>query len=110
MRAFISKFHAVTGTFRRLGKQPVFDWYFSLGAFFSLLALVATVCVIGYVRLGYSDVPIPTAESDSGAIVNFSIESMERTLGSMNDRRRNAGIVPESVLVDPSLGRRPFAK
>jgi hypothetical protein len=102
MHTLTSKFHAVAGSFRRLGRQPVFDWYFSLGAFFALLALVAAVCVIGYVRLGYADVPIPTAEGDSGAVVNFSVESMDRTLGSMKDRRQNAETVPASVLVDPS--------
>lgn len=103
MHTLTSKFHAFTGSFRRLGRQPVFDWYFSLGAFFTLLALVATVCVIGYVRLGYADVPIPTSEGDSGVIVNFSVESMDATLNSMKDRRLNAGAVPASVLVDPSL-------
>jgi hypothetical protein len=103
MHTITSKFHAVAGTFRRLGRQPVFDWYFSLGAFFVLLALVATVCVIGYVRLGYADVSIPTAEGDSGAIINFSVESIDETLGSLKERALNAGAMPASVLVDPSL-------
>ncbi len=103
MNQLTSKIHAVTGTFRRLGKQPVFDWYFSLGGFFVLLTLVAVVCVIGYFRLGYADVPIPTAESTSGSVVNFSVDSIDKALDSLGERRRNAGTVPASVLIDPSL-------
>jgi hypothetical protein len=102
MHKLTSKIHAVTGAFRRLGRQPVFDWYFSISGFFLLLAAVVVTCVIGYARLGYADVPIPTAESDSGTIVNFSVESIDRTLGSLKDRRQGAGTVPASVLIDPS--------
>jgi hypothetical protein len=102
MHQITSKINAITGSFRRLGRQPVFDWYFLISGFFLALAVIALVCVIGYLRLGYAEVAIPTAEIETGSVLNFSVDSIGKTLESVAERRQNAGTVPSSVLVDPS--------
>jgi hypothetical protein len=103
MATILLKMKRVLRAFKRLGHQPVFDWYFCLMATSVLILAVVIVCLVGYVRLGYSDVPIPAMESSSEGQVNFSVSSIQKTLDALEQKRKSARSIPSSILVDPAL-------
>ncbi|MFA6158552.1 MAG: hypothetical protein WC763_02910 [Candidatus Paceibacterota bacterium] len=101
MKPFLKKIHGWLDDVRGLGRNPAFDWHFSLGCFSFGLLLVIVLSTVIYFRLGYADVPIPPG-STSGGERAFNADSIQKTLKGIQQKREDAGSVPKAVVADPA--------
>lgn len=102
MKNLVSKIRGAMRGFRKLGRHPVLDWYFSLVAFFFAIVLVLVTSGFIYLKLGHVEVVIPlteSAENDDGA---FDARSIEKTLDALGAKKEESRNIPGGVRQDPS--------
>ncbi len=87
--------------FDRLGRQPVFDWYFSLVMFSVAIAVVSLLSVFFYVRFGHGETVIPLTESSTSED-DFDAGSVVETLLKLEAKREVPQGVRNTLSVNPS--------
>lgn len=86
--------------FRKLGRRPSLDWYFSLSCVGIMFIVVIALSASLYYRL-ILDASAPVAAPNDSTIA-FDREAVDKALERMAQADADAKVFPSSVLADPS--------
>jgi hypothetical protein len=98
MKGIHSFWEKLRDSFEKMGKDPSFDWYFSLSMFGVALILVILFSV--YLRAGFAEAPVAGDSTEQHAV--FNRQSVDEALEAISQKKKNASVVPKAVLVDPA--------